>query len=736
MGYFEDELKRRKQKDNAAIEDALYGVAGAVVGRSLRRGLNDAEATNSAVGAILKYYGIKEELKPIPRELKNIDEQLDYRFHPHNIMHRNVHLEKGWRKCAIGPMLASLKGTDTVVALIPHPFFGYTSYCFKTGKTCRVNSSYEKKLDKEAVCFYRPLPDKKLKIRDLLLFMLKQINVGDIAIFITMMVVTTLFGLINPWFTKWLFGFVLESKDATVLFSLATFMTTYVIASLFLACYKTLIESRIGIKINIAIEASVMHRIISLPPNTFAKYSAGEFATRASYVKSMCLTLIETIASTTITSLFSFIYIGQAFAFAPSLATPGIIITIVTVLFSIIVIFVNMRIIKQKMLLESKESGMSYAMITGIQKIKLAGAEKRMFARWAKLYSKSAKLTYNPPFFIKISSVINLAISLCGTLIIYNCAIAGGVSVPDYYAFTSSFAQVSAAISAFTNVAVAIATIKPTYELAKPILHSVPEPTENKQRIASLKGDIELSHVSFRYNDDSPFIFNDFSLRIKPNDYIAIVGKTGCGKSTLVRLLLGFEKPTKGTVSFDRRDLNTVDLKSLRNRIGTVMQDSKMFRGDIYSNIVIAAPWVDMDGAWKAAKIASIDEDIKEMPMGMQTVISEGQGGISGGQRQRLAIARAVVNKPSVIIFDEATSALDNLTQKKVADAIDQLKCTRIIIAHRLSTIKNCKRIIVIDNGHIVEDGTYDELLKQDGLFSELIKRQRLDLSNQDLNKK
>ena len=174
--------------------------------------------------------------------------------------------------------------------------------------------------------------------------------------------------------------------------------------------------------------------------------------------------------------------------------------------------------------------------------------------------------------------------------------------------------------------------------------------------------------------------------------------------------------------------MNRLDLESLRRKIGVVMQDGKLFTGDIYSNIVISAPQLSLDEAWEAAKIASLDEDIKNMPMGMSTFISEGQGGISGGQKQRLMIARAVAPKPKILMFDEATSALDNITQKKVSEAIDQLKCTRIVIAHRLSTIKHCDRILVMDQGKIIEEGTYYDLLKNNGFFGELIKRQRLDI--------
>ena len=194
-----------------------------------------------------------------------------------------------------------------------------------------------------------------------------------------------------------------------------------------------------------------------------------------------------------------------------------------------------------------------------------------------------------------------------------------------------------------------------------------------------------------------------------------------------MRLMLGFETPDKGAVYYDGKDLSTLDLKSLRKKIGVVMQDGKLFQGDIYSNIVISAPWLTLDDAWEAAELAGIAEDIRRMPMGMQTVISEGTGGVSGGQRQRLMIARAIAPKPKILMFDEATSALDNLTQKKVSDSLDSLQCTRVVIAHRLSTIRQCDRIIVLDKGNIIEDGNYEELIKKNGYFAELVSRQRLD---------
>ncbi len=202
------------------------------------------------------------------------------------------------------------------------------------------------------------------------------------------------------------------------------------------------------------------------------------------------------------------------------------------------------------------------------------------------------------------------------------------------------------------------------------------------------------------------------------------MGGSGSGKSTLIRLILGFEEPVSGSVYFDSYDLARIDKKSVRQKIGVVLQNSKLMSGDIFSNIVAAAPNATLEDAWEAARIAGLEEDIRNMPMGMSTVLSEGSRSISGGQKQRLLIARAVAAKPKILIFDEATSALDNITQKQVTDALDALKCTKIIVAHRLSTIKNCDRIIVLDKGVIAEEGTYDELIRKNGLFAKMAARQ------------
>lgn len=730
MSWFEEQLRYREDSDNADFADAIDSIANAVMGRRLQDALSQDEIAGSAIDEILKYYHCKTKSEVLPQKIQSVEEQIEYRMCPYGIKSRTVTLDKGWYHHAVGAMLGTLKEDGSAVALLPGKLSGYRLVNTKTGKRVDLNRKTEKLLDKEAVCFYEPLPQKALTITDLLKFMVQQLSLSDIVMYFVLMGLSAALGLLSPLFTRWLFSDVLESGSLQVLLSLAVFMVFFSISSLCFNAFQGLINSRIGIKQNIAVQAAVMNRMMSLPPAFFKMYSAGELSQRASYVQSLCSTLFSTIGMTGLTSLFSLIYIGQIFVFAPSLVVPSLVITVATLILSLVTTFTQMKITHERMEISAKTSGLTYSTITGIQKIKLAGAEKRMFSRWARQYAKKAQLDYNPPTFLKLSGTISLAISLAGTMILYATAVKNHVGVADYYAFNTAYGMVSSAFMSVVSIAVTVANIRPTLEMAKPIMEAEPEVHDGKENVTELRGGIELSHVSFRYDESMPNVIDDLSLKINPGEYLAIVGSTGCGKSTLMRLLLGFEIPQKGIITYDRKDISKIDLESLRRKIGVVMQDGKLFLGDIYSNIVITAPQLGLDQAWEAAEIASIADDIRSMPMGMNTIICEGQGGISGGQKQRLMIARAVAPKPKILMFDEATSALDNITQRKVSEAIDSLKCTRIVIAHRLSTIQHADRIIYLDKGKVAEEGNYAELITKNGYFAELVERQRLDIED------
>ena len=727
MGWFDEQIRQRKLSDQEIFEDSLFRMASSVLGKQ-RAGLLDDEriVAKAAIDEILKYYHYKPA--EVPEEIRDLDEQLEYCLRPHGLMRRSVKLEQGWYRDAFGPMLAFRKEDGMAVALLPKPFLGYTFRDPVSGEKTDLNRKTAAQFEADAICFYRPLPLKKLGIPDLIKYLTDCLSTGDIVSLIVLTLVATMIGMLMTNITRALTGFVLDSRNLSLLMGTAVFMISVILSTQLIGASRELMMDRLQIKTSLAVEAAVMMRIMNLPANFFRNYSSGELSSRYSAVTQLSELLLSNVFSTGLSAILSLLYITQIFHYAPALVVPALLIILASILVSVLSSLTQIRISRQIMEKGAKENGLSFALISGVQKIKLAGAEKRAFAKWGRAFAEVSELSYNPPILIRANSAITTAVSLAGTIVLYYLAVTTSVSPSEYIAFNTAFGAVTGAFAALTGVALSVARIKPILEMAEPILQTEPESAENKSMVTRLSGNIELSNVYFRYNQNMPYVVNGMSLKIRAGEYIALVGTTGCGKSTLVRLLLGFETPEKGAIYYDGKDISGLDLRSLRRRIGTVTQDGSLFQGDIYSNIVISAPHLTLGEAWEAAEIAGIADDIRAMPMGMQTLISEGQGGISGGQKQRLMIARAVAPKPKILIFDEATSALDNRTQKKVSEALDALKCTRIVIAHRLSTIKNCDRILVLDGGRILEDGTYDELIAKNGFFAELVERQRLDV--------
>jgi len=727
MGWFDEQIRQRKMSDQEIFEDSIFRMASVVLGKQRAGVLNDERiAAKAAIDDILKYYHYKPV--EVPDSVRSLDDQLEFCLRPHGLMRRNVNLEEGWYKDAFGPMLAFRKEDGTAVALLPKPFAGYWFLDPNSGKKTDVTKATAAQFDRDAICFYRPLPLRELGIPDLILYLKDCLSTGDYISLVVLTLLPVLLGLMMTSITRALTGFVRESGNLSLLLGTAVFMVTAIVSSQMIGVVKELMMNRVELKTSLSTEAAMMMRVMNMPANFFRRYSSGELSSRYSAVNQLCELLLSSVFSTGLSSVLSLLYITQIFHYAPALVSPALLIILATVVISGLSVLTQMKLSREIMEKSAKQNGLSFALISGVQKIKLAGAEKRAFSKWARAYADAVEPSYNPPFLIKANTAITSAVTLIGTIVLYFLAVQTRVSPSEYIAFNAAFGSVSAAFASMTGVALSVARIKPILEMAEPILKTQPESSENRAMVTKLSGSIELSNVYFRYNDRMPYVVNGMSLKIKAGEYIAIVGTTGCGKSTLMRLLLGFETPEKGAIYYDGKDMSKLDLRSLRRRMGVVTQDGSLFQGDIYSNIVISAPQLTLDEAWEAAEIAGVADDIRAMPMGMQTIISEGQGGISGGQKQRLMIARAIAPKPRILMFDEATSALDNKTQKKVSDALDGLKCTRIVIAHRLSTIRNCDRILVLDKGKILEDGTYDELIAQNGYFAELVARQRLDV--------
>jgi ABC-type bacteriocin/lantibiotic exporter with double-glycine peptidase domain len=373
-------------------------------------------------------------------------------------------------------------------------------------------------------------------------------------------------------------------------------------------------------------------------------------------------------------------------------------------------------------------SALVFQLIGGVSKIKVSAAQARAFERWTRSFTERVRISYRSNL---IQSNVNAVMPVYNTtsLIIFIGYLAHfrytALPTSDFLALTAAYGAFVGAINTAGQSLTGILTIIPLAERFAPILSEQAEVASDHPNPGVLEGRVEVSHVSFRYGPDAPLILKDVSLRAEPGEFIAIVGPSGSGKSTLLRQLLGFETPTQGRVLYDGQDLSGVNIPAVRRQLGVVLQNGQLMPGSIVSNI-IGSSLLTLDDAWHAAEIAGIADDIRAMPMGMQTVVSEGGGAFSGGQKQRLLIARAVVSRPRIILLDEATSALDSQTQEQVSRQLNALQATRIVIAHRLSTIEKADRIYVLKDGTVEQVGTFEELIAVPGTFQELARRQLL----------
>lgn len=731
MGIIDDQLRQRQQADDDAFAEAMASLADVIMGENLAGHFRDnARQAKDAIGEILRYYHLSAP--ELPDSSQRLSDQLDHLLRPHGILYREVRLESGWYRDASGPMLGFLREESVPVPLLPRGFSGYAYLDPATGRWTRLNKRTEGLLEPQAVCFYRTFPAKKLGIGDLLAFATHSARPSDLAALVLAVAMATAIGVLVPYINDIIYSKVLGSQSVQLLLAAFSFLVCVMLSRVLLQTVQRLAIQRLTGRLLTAFQAAGMARMLCLPPSFFRQFGSGDLASRMQSIGELCATLVEAVLAIGLTSVFSLVYVFQMFQYGPRLVGPGLAVIGVTLLISVVGTVADARVSTRMMQQRAKEQGTAYALIDGLQKIRLAGAERRAFARWAREYAPMARLQYDPPLVIHVTRVLAACMGLIGTLAIYFFAIRTRVPLPDYFAFQASYGLVMGAFTSLVSAAGRFASIVPMFNLVSPVLEEVPEEGIGATQVDKLSGGVSLEHVTFAYGEKGPKVLDDLSLDVRPGEYVAIVGRTGCGKSTLLRLLLGFEKPQGGAVYYDNRDLATLDPASVRRRLGVVMQDGKLFSGDIFSNITISAPWATLQDAWRAAEMAGIADDIRSMPMGMHTVISEGSGGISGGQRQRLLIARAIAAMPDILLFDEATSALDNLTQKTVTQSLGKLGCTRIIVAHRLSTIRDCDRILVLDNGRIVEAGTYDELSRAGGLFTDLVRRQQLDTPGED----
>jgi NHLM bacteriocin system ABC transporter ATP-binding protein len=638
---------------------------------------------------------------------------------------RKVALSERIWSAAEQPFLARREADGAPLAFLPNGRRGYNVFDPATRTTVKVTEAMVRSLEPFGTVFYRPFPARKLGVRDVVTFGLKG-SARDMWVLVLTGSLAGLLGTVAPLVTSNIFDHMIPTAERGKLLLSCIFLITAAIAAILFQLVQSFAVLRIEGRMESSLQAALWDRILNLPVPFFRHYSAGDLATRGMAISEMRRVLSSAALSSIFAAVFSVFSYALLFYFSVQLALVATALTALALGITAVCGHLYVRTQREIFNIEGKIAGTLLEAVQGIAKFRIAGAEDRAFVNWAAAFAKqkiAASRTARLNLVLRVFSAIFPLFGAICIFFVMERQSTMALSTGNFLAFVLAYGQFTGAVMVCATNFLPMLNVVPLYERARPILEAVPETSGLKAASRELMGQVEMSQVAFRYTPGGPLILNGISCEIQPGEFVAFVGTSGAGKSTLLRLLLGFEKPETGTIYFDGQELQNLDIQSVRQKMGVVLQNATLFSGDIYSNIIGSSPY-SMDEAWEAAKLAGCDAEIRALPMGMHTALGEGGRGLSGGQRQRIMIARALVGKPRILIFDEATSALDNHTQALVSRSLEQLDVTRIVIAHRLSTIVHADRIFVMDGGRIVQTGTYDELMQQPGLFAALVARQ------------
>ena len=647
-----------------------------------------------------------------------------------NMQIRYISLPIDWYKKDMGVMIGYYGINKELAAFVPETPNTYKMVTFQQPNGIRVTPKIAKDIGSNAFACYAGFQPKSLSIFDLLKFMLSICWKSDYLTILAVSLFSGLIPLVTPIITETIFQDIIPIFDRQGLATVTQVLLVTAFTVSALSFIRSIAIIRISTRLQISSEAALWGRLMSLPTKFFRQFTVGELASRMSGFNSVKELVSGDIIGTLFSFVFSFWSIALMCYYSFSLTVTAIGVWLIHFFIISLIYYYTLNIQRKLVSSANKTAGTVQQIFAGLSKFRVQGAEEQAYQLWTKDFGEQWNWNLKLRWLNNITMLINTIQPFILTMLLYYIVIVGmneegdvgGIGYPQFIAFSSAFTAFNTSLGTVLSFIVQLFRLQPQLENLKPILEEIPENTADKADANVLSGDIEVSHLTFAYEGGEE-VLHDVSFHISSGENVAIVGKSGCGKSTLIRLLLGFETPKQGAIYYDGQDLSDVSLTSVRSQMGVVLQNGQLMTGDIFTNIV-GTRLLNQEDAWRAAEAACIAEDISKMPMGMHTLISEGSSNISGGQRQRILIARALVNKPSILIFDEATSALDNRSQSIVTQSLDKLNATRIIVAHRLSTIRNCDRVIVLDSGRVAEIGTFDELVAKGGIFSELVKRQ------------
>lgn len=639
---------------------------------------------------------------------------------------RDVILRPGWFHEDAGPLVA----TQTVagleggrpVALLPHGAGRYDLFDPATGTRTRVDAAVAATLAPIATMLYRPLPAGSPGPWELLRFSLAG-HGRDVAALLLVALAGALLGLLVPLATQVLVDHAIPLADRALLYEVTLGLLVAALGAAAFQLSQGILGARLETAADHALQAGLWDRLLRLPLAFFRQTPAGDMQSRVSAVRQIRQLLGGTVTRSVLAGTLSLVNFALLAHYGGSLALVAVAIFAVQVAVTTFASGAIVRRNRELVAVQGSLLGLMVQLVHGISKLRATGAERRAFAHWARSYSKQQKLTLGVRAIHDAVSVVDGVLALAGLGLIFRVAASADLTVGALLAFNAAFVTLLGGAAAVSEALTGALEVVNLAERTRPILEAKPEVEVARSDPGPLKGRVALDRIVFRYRSSGPPVLDGISLRAEPGELVGLVGESGSGKSTILRMLLGFEAPESGAVRFDDQDLSGVDPDSVRRQLGVVLQAGRITTGSIYENIA-AGRVITSAEAHEAVCRAGFEDDLEAMPMGLHTVIAEGGTNLSGGQRQRLLIARAIVTKPRILLFDEATSALDNRTQAIVEESLRSLQVTRIVVAHRLTSIRNADRIYVLAGGRIVQEGTFDSLAREEGVFARLLERQ------------
>ncbi|WP_159995563.1 NHLP bacteriocin export ABC transporter permease/ATPase subunit [Roseomonas sp. 18066] len=731
-------LRARAEADLAAGRAALDRLAAPL---AAPRALPAEAATDSedplsrAVGAVVAALG-GVLVPPPPRRLHGALQPpgLDDILRANGLRSRPVQLEAGWWRRDAGPLLL-LRPAEPPLALLPQGARGgWRAYDPVLGQVAALSSHQAAALRGEALSLTLPLPARPLGGFAIIGRVLRD-GRGEAAAMLGLGLAAGVLNLGLPLATGVLVDTVIPAHDLPKLVELGLVLGLLAAVMLLLRYAVQIAALRLEGHAGSRLQAAILDRLLRLPMRFFRDHNAGVLAKRALAIQAIQQAAGGAMIGSLMTGGLALISLGIMAWYSPALTLVALACLLVLLVPGIVLGWLRLRQERDVVRLAGDSAGLLLQLATGIAKLRLAAAEHRAFLRWSRLQARLARQRFLAEQTQSLAELLNgLGLPLATAALF--CAIhalglgpgagepGSGLALGALLGFLNAFSQCLGGLTALMATAVQIAGLRPVYAYAAPILQAVPETGGGRADPGRISGAVELSRLTFRYAPDAPALFDDLSVNIAAGEYVAVVGPSGSGKSTLLRLLLGFETPQSGAVLYDGQDLQGLDPQALRRQLGVVLQGGRLLPGSLLDNILGPNLHLTEAEAWAAADQVGLGDDIRAMPMRMQTVISDSGSTLSGGQVQRVLLARAVVARPRILLLDEATSALDNRTQAVVTESLDRLNATRLVIAHRLSTVVHADRILVMNEGRIVESGSFGELMERGGVFRELAERQ------------